>query len=71
MHTDYRKTLLGQTIRAHRIEQGLSLRTFSLMIGTDHTHLWELEAGNVNVGIELLCRIADGLGIKVGDLIDF
>ena len=71
MEIEKRKELLGQAIRTHRAEQGLSLRTLALMIGTDHTHLWEIEAGNINVGIELLCKIADGLGVEVNELIDF
>ncbi len=66
-----RKERLGAAIRAQREKQGLSQRKFALMIGSNQTHLWQIEKGNVSVGIELLCRIADSLGIKVKDLIDF
>ncbi len=41
------------------------------MIGSNQTHIWQIETGQVSVGIDLLCRIADSLEIKVKDLIDF
>lgn len=41
------------------------------MVDTNQTHLWQIEKGTTNVGIDLLCRIADGLGVHVRDLIDF
>lgn len=66
-----RKERLGAQIRARREEQGLSQRKLALMVGSNQTHIWQIETGKVSVGIELLCRIADSLGIKVNDLIDF
>ena len=41
------------------------------MIGSNQTHIWQIETGKVSVGIELLCRIADSLSTKVRDLIEF
>lgn len=66
-----RKERLGAQIRAQREAQGLSQRKLALMVGSNQTHIWQIETGKVSVGIELLCRIADSLGIKVNDLIDF
>ncbi len=66
-----RKESLGAAIRAQREIQGLSQRKLALMVGSNQTHIWQIETGQVSVGIELLCRIADSLGIKVKDLIDF
>lgn len=66
-----RKERLGTQIRAQREAQGLSQRKLALMVGSNQTHIWQIETGKVSVGIELLCRIADSLGIKVNDLIDF
>lgn len=66
-----RKVLLGANIRAKREEQGISQRKFALMVGTNQTYLWEVETGRVSVGFTLLCKIADGLNVKVGELIDF
>lgn len=66
-----RRELLGAEIRMRREQQGLSQRKLALMIGSNQTHIWQIETGKVSVGIELLCRIADSLGIKVKDLINF
>lgn len=71
MKSDDRRAILGKTIRKLREEQHLSQRLFALMVDTNQTHLWQIESGQVNVGIDLLCRIADGLDIEVKDLIDF
>lgn len=66
-----RKELLGAAIRKNREKQGLSQRKLALMIGSNQTHIWQIETGKVSVGIELLCRIADSLSTKVRDLIEF
>lgn len=71
MTSNDRKERLGAAIRANRERQGLSQRKLALMIGSNQTHIWQIETGQVSVGIDLLCRIADSLGIKVKDLIDF
>ena len=71
MKSDGRRIILGKTIKMLREEQHLSQRRFALMVGTNQTHLWQIECSQVSVGIDLLCRIADGLDIKVKDLIDF
>ncbi|MRX83175.1 helix-turn-helix domain-containing protein [Eggerthella guodeyinii] len=71
MKSDDRRIILGKTIRKLREEQHLSQRRFALMVDTNQTHLWQIESGQVNVGIDLLCRIADGLGTEVRCLIDF
>lgn len=61
---------LGQRIRSEREAQDISLRRFALMIGVGHTYLVDVENGRRNIGIENLCKIADGLGVKVSDLTD-
>lgn len=67
---DYR-IILGATIRRLRESQGLSQRKLALMAGTNQTHLWQIETGQINVGINLLHRIAEALGVKTRDLIEF
>ena len=59
---------LGQRIRSEREAQDISLRRFALMIGVGHTYLVDVENGRRNIGIENLCKIADGLGVKVSEL---
>ncbi|WP_417756408.1 helix-turn-helix domain-containing protein [Senegalimassilia anaerobia] len=71
MSTDERRKQLGARIKALREQQGLSQRKLALMIGSNQTHIWQIENGTVNVGLDLLCRLADALEVNVRDLIDF
>jgi transcriptional regulator with XRE-family HTH domain len=71
MDANERKRLLGAAIRREREKQGLSQRKLALMADSNQTHIWQLEQGTVNAGIDLICRIADSLGVKVSDLIEF
>ena len=40
------------------------------MVGTAQSYLSDIEAGRVNVGFDLLCRIAEGLDVSLGALGD-
>ena len=71
MNTDERRKRLGERIKALREQQGLSQRKLALMIGSNQTHIWQIENGTVNVGLDMLCRLADALEVNVRDLIDF
>ena len=71
MGTDERRKRVGVRVKALREQQGLSQRKLALMIGSNQTHIWQIENGNVNVGLDLLCRLADALEVNVRDLIDF
>lgn len=71
MNTDERRKRLGERIKALREQQGLSQRKLALMIGSNQTHIWQIENGTVNVGLDILCRLADALDVNVRDLIDF
>lgn len=71
MNTDERRKRLGEHIKALREQQGLSQRKLALMIGSNQTHIWQIENGTVNVGLDILCRLADALEVNVRDLIDF
>ena len=71
MGTDERRKRLGERIKALREQQGLSQRKLALMIGSNQTHIWQIENGTVNVGLDILCRLADALKVNVRDLIDF
>lgn len=70
MEGQERKAKLGARVRELRESQGLSQQKFALMIGTGQSYLSDIEAGRINVGFDLLCRIADGLDVKIGDLAD-
>ena len=71
MSTDERRKRLGERIKTLREQQGLSQRKLALMIGSNQTHIWQIENGTVNVGLDILCRLADALEVNVRDLIDF
>ena len=71
MSTDERRKRMGARIKTLREQQGLSQRKLALMIGSNQTHIWQIENGTVNVGFDLLCRLADALEVNVRDLIDF
>ena len=68
MDMNERKAKLGQTIRSRRQEQDISLLRFALSVGYRQSYLVDVESGRRNIGIENLCKIADGLGVKVSDL---
>lgn len=70
MDMNERKIKLGKRIRLEREAQGISLRRFALMVGLGHTYLVDVENGRRNIGIENICKIADGLGVKVSTLVD-
>ena len=55
---------------AAREAQGLSQRHFSLMVGLGQPYVSAVESGRCNVGYENPCRIADALGVRVGELTD-
>lgn len=71
MRTDERRKRMGARIKTLREQQGLSQRKLALMIGSNQTHIWQIENGTVNVGLDILCRLADALEVNVRDLIDF
>ncbi len=62
---------LGEAIRDARAAQGLSQTKLGLMIGSGQSYVYRLENGRLAVGIDRLILIADALGLKVSDLIDF
>lgn len=62
---------LGVAIRDARRAQGLSQTRLGLMIGSGQSYVYRVESGRLAVGVDRLILIADALGIKVGDLIDF
>ena len=65
------KVLLGEAICRQRREQLLSQEQLAQMAGTSKSHLWRIEAGRVGVSLDLLCRLASSLDIKVNELIEF
>lgn len=71
MDTMMRRESLGRQIRSVRAAAGISQRELALMALTNQSYLWEAETGRVSVGLDVFCRIADALDVRVCDLIDF
>lgn len=59
---------VGATIRRLRTQQRISLRTFAKMTNIDYSNLSCIENGKVNVSLDLLSKIADGLDVDLKEL---
>ncbi len=71
MDNAHEKKSLGMAIKTARERQGISQRQFAMMTGTSRSYLWKIESGSADIGIDILCKIARALDVKVSDLIDF
>lgn len=70
MDMSERRRNLGRNIRRAREERNISQRVFARMIGISQAYLSSVENGEKNIGFNNLCKIADGLGLTVGELVD-
>ena len=62
---------LGKRIQELRKEKtGLSQEKFALKIEMDRTYFASVEAGRRNISIVNIKKIADGLGVSLGELFD-
>lgn len=64
------KVQMGQAIRRLREKERLSQERLALMVGISRQHLSNVESGKANVSVELLYRIACGLGTKMTRILD-
>lgn len=63
-------TALGSRIRAIRESQGLSIRDLADMADLNKSQIVRIESGQSDPHYTTLLRIADALGISVGDLVN-
>lgn len=68
---DSRKRTFGEAVRRRREGQRLSQRALADMISTSQGYLWQIEAGQANPSLDMICKIADALGCAVCDLVAF
>ena len=61
--------LVGKTIRRLRMDADYSQEGFAAEVGMDRSNYGKVERGERNVTTLNLIRIADTLGVEVGDLI--
>ncbi len=61
---------LGKAIERLRQQEGLSQEKLSLMTGISRQYLIKIEHGMANPTVELLHRIAGGLGISIARIMN-
>jgi transcriptional regulator with XRE-family HTH domain len=57
---------LGSRIAGLRKKKGLSQQALADLCGLNRQNLARIEAGKHSTGIDILSRIAEALGVKVG-----
>lgn len=60
----------GRRVRALRDDQGLSQEALAARAGVHWTFLGQVERGQRSIRLDNILRIASGLGVKPGELLD-
>ena len=61
---------VGQRVRALREESNLTQEQLALMTGVGRSYLAKVEAGNRNATIDIMEKVALGLGVTLGQLFE-
>jgi transcriptional regulator with XRE-family HTH domain len=64
------QTELGRRVRERRVELGLSQMALAERIGLHFTFVSSVERGERNLSLTSLVRLAEGLEVNAGDLVD-
>lgn len=69
---DIKLRALGAAIREARISQGITQAQLAQMIGQSNgqSYIYRIESGR-SVAMAVIIKVADALGVKVSDLVDF
>lgn len=71
---EYNQSAVGRQIRKYRTSSGISQKKLAELVGVAPSYISELERGGKSktssVGIEIICKIADCLGVSIDDLAD-
>jgi XRE family transcriptional regulator, aerobic/anaerobic benzoate catabolism transcriptional regulator len=62
-------SLLGDRVRAWRTEQGMTRKTLAEASGVSERYLAQLEAGEGNISVLLLRKVARAMGVPVENLV--
>ena len=68
MERDPQLVEIGKRIRQLRLEKGFSQEGFAIQVGLDRSYYGGVERGERNVAALNLVRLADTLGVEVGEL---
>lgn len=60
---------VGENLKAHRKERGLSQEAFAQVLGVHRTYMGGLERGERNLTLKALERIASKIGVDPLDLL--
>lgn len=66
--SDNIKVFFGQRVKKLRLEAGMSQEAFADRCGLDRTYISGIERGVRNPTLEVIGRIAEGLGREIVDL---
>lgn len=64
------KHIIGQRVRRHRTQQGLSQDQLGKMVGLNRVQICRMELGGGNVTLGNLDKVLDGLGLTIEDMFD-
>ncbi len=59
----------GRVVRARREARGLSQEELAALAGIHRTYVSSIELGKVRLGLDIAKKVADGLGVALGDLV--
>jgi transcriptional regulator with XRE-family HTH domain len=59
---------VGSTIRRLRMERALTQEGLAERVGNSWKHVGQIERGEVNVGLDVLARIAGALSVNIAEL---
>lgn len=62
------RTRVGLNVRRVRRAHGISQERLAELSGGNTKHIGQIERGEVNVGLDVLDRVASALGVDVADL---
>lgn len=60
---------VGRNVRRLRRSRGFSQERLAELVGNTGKHIGQVERGEVNVGIDIVARIAGALAVDVSDLL--
>ena len=60
---------LGRAIRAARRERGFAQEAFAAHAGIDRSYFGAIERGEFNVSLDMIVRLANGLGVSASELL--
>lgn len=64
------KVILGKVVRELREAKGMTQEKLAELANIDRTYIYRIEAGKRIPSVDILFRIADGLKMSPGQLVD-